>query len=65
MCNEFYLYWTETTKDNKLRWEKETAFDVSRRIANWHRNDLKFRSEESSDTGDDLINNVMAKIGKK
>ena len=65
MCNEFYLYWTETTKDNKLRWEKETAFDVSRRISNWHRNEQKFRSEESSVSGDELINNVMAKIGKK
>jgi len=65
MCNEFYLYWTETTKDNKLRWEKETEFDVSRRISNWHRNEQKFRSEESSVSGDELINNVMAKIGKK
>jgi DNA-binding transcriptional regulator YhcF (GntR family) len=65
MCNEFYQYWTETTKDNKLRWEKETAFDVSRRLSNWQRNGLKFKSDESSVSGDELINNVMAKIGKK
>lgn len=63
LCNDFYLYWTETTKDNKLRWEKETAFDVSRRLANWKKNDIKFSSSDAS-SGDDLMNNVMAKIKK-
>ena len=63
LCNDFYLYWTETTKDNKLRWEKETAFDVSRRLANWKKNDIKFSSSDAS-SGDELMNNVMAKIKK-
>jgi hypothetical protein len=63
LCNDFYLYWTETTKDNKLRWEKETAFDVSRRLANWKKNDIKFASSDAQ-SGDDLMNNVMAKIKK-
>ncbi len=63
MCNEFYLYWTETTRDNKLRWEKETAFDVSRRLSNWNRNQIKFNAEDS--TQDDLMNNVLNKLKKK
>ena len=63
LCNDFYHYWIETTKDNKLRWEKETAFDVSRRLANWKKNDIKFSSNDAS-TGDDLMQNVMAKIKK-
>ena len=65
MCNEFYLYWTETTKDNKLRWEKETAFDVSRRLGNWKRNEKAFNNDSGVVSGDDLMNNVLAKIGKK
>jgi ribosomal protein S25 len=63
MCNEFYLYWTETTRDNKLRWEKETAFDISRRLSNWNRNQIKFNAEDS--TQDDLMNNVLNKLKKK
>jgi len=62
MCNEFYLYWTETTKDNKLRWEKETAFDISRRLANWNRNQIKFKNDFES--GNDVMNNVLLKIKK-
>jgi hypothetical protein len=65
MCNEFYLYWTETTKDNKLRWEKETAFDISRRLANWKKNEKVFNKDTAMATGEDLMKNVLAKIGKK
>lgn len=65
MCNEFYLYWTEPTRDNKLRWEKETAFDISRRLGNWKKNDVKFGSSGADSGGDDLMQNVLAKIGKK
>lgn len=64
MCNDFYLYWVETTKDNKLRWEKETAFDVSRRLANWHRNEQKFNNTSDGSNADDLMNNVLSKIQK-
>ena len=63
LCNEFYLYWTETTKDNKLRWEKEIAFDISRRLSNWHRNQIKFSND--SESGNDVMNNVLSKINKK
>ena len=65
LCNEFYLYWTETTKDNKLRWEKETAFDIPRRLGNWQKNAKAFNNDSGMASGDDLMNNVMAKIGKK
>lgn len=38
MLNAFYLYWTERgEQDRKMRFEKETVFDVVLRLATWHR----------------------------
>jgi hypothetical protein len=43
MLNDFYDYWTETKPNSKLiRWEREKAFDMSRRLDYWSRNDGKF-----------------------
>jgi hypothetical protein len=61
MLNEFYLYWTEHgTNDKKMRFEKQTSFDVSRRLNNWLKNSVKFDTKES--VNDDYMNHVMKQI---
>lgn len=41
--NRFVKYWLErSAKGRKFRFEKETAFDVKKRIATWERNEKKF-----------------------
>ena len=43
MLNEFYAYWTEHgSNDRKMRFEKEKAFGVERRLMNWDKNKNKF-----------------------
>ena len=43
MLNDFYLYWTEHgPSDRKLRFEKEKAFGIERRLINWDKNKDKF-----------------------
>ena len=43
ILNDFYDYWTETKPNSKLiRWEREKAFDMARRLDYWSRNDGKF-----------------------
>lgn len=43
MLNEFYAYWTEHgDNDRKMRFEKEKAFGVERRLINWDKNKNKF-----------------------
>ena len=45
MLNEFYLYWTEHgSKDHKMRFEKEKAFGIERRLQTWQQNKNKFGS---------------------
>lgn len=42
LLNDFYFYWTETKPNSKLlRWEREKAFDINRRLDYWSRNDKK------------------------
>lgn len=42
-CNNFFLYWTEPNKSKtKLRYEMEKTWDISRRLANWARNEKNF-----------------------
>mgnify|MGYP000856260872 CR=1 FL=1 len=43
-CNNFFLYWTEPNKSKtKLRYEMEKTWDISRRLANWARNEKNFK----------------------
>lgn len=43
MLNEFYAYWTEHgPTDRKMRFEKEKAFGIERRLINWDKNKNKF-----------------------
>ena len=61
MLNEFYLYWTEHgTNDKKMRFEKQTSFDVSRRLNNWLKNSVKFDNKEV--VNDDYMNHVYKQI---
>lgn len=40
----FISYWTEKgIKDNKMRFEKETSFDITRRLATWIKNNDKWQ----------------------
>jgi hypothetical protein len=61
ILNEFYLYWTEHgVNDKKMRFEKQTSFEVSRRLNNWLKNSAKFDAKES--VNDDYMNHVMKQI---
>lgn len=42
-CQNFFQYWTEPNKSKtKLRYEMEKTWDISRRLANWARNEKSF-----------------------
>lgn len=61
MLNDFYLYWTEHgVNDKKMRFEKQTSFDVSRRLNNWLKNSVKFDNKEV--VNDDYMNHVYKQI---
>lgn len=53
MVREFFDYWTEANEDGrKMRFEKEKTFDISRRLARWHKNNLgKNNNTSKSDIG--------------
>lgn len=49
MRHEFYEYWTEKSDGAKLmRFEKQAAFEISKRLKTWERNQHKFTFKESS-----------------
>jgi len=64
MCNEFFLYWTETSfNSDKMRFEMEKAFDMKRRLGTWEKNQNKFQKPDSRpDDSNDLYANVMKQI---
>lgn len=50
MLNDFYGYWTEHgEKDKKFRAEKQTSFNIERRLETWKRNDVKFNYKPKTD----------------
>lgn len=50
MLNDFYSYWTEHgEKDKKFRAEKQTSFNIERRLETWKRNDAKFNTKQKTD----------------
>ena len=51
MINEFYAYWTEQTqnKNPKLKFELETTWSISRRLALWKKNDDKFNPKQQEE----------------
>lgn len=64
MCNDFYLYWTETSlNSDKMRFEMEKAFDMKRRLSTWEKNQNKYQKPASRpDDSNDLYANVMKQI---
>jgi hypothetical protein len=48
--NDFYGYWTEKGEnDRKMRFEKQTSFDVKRRLTTWTKNDFNKKKEVTPD----------------
>lgn len=49
MIREFFNYWTEANENGqKMRFEKEKTFDISRRLARWHNNNYNKQSTKTS-----------------
>lgn len=42
MINDFCDYWTESSNGKKMRFEYEKTFDIKRRLARWHKNEIAF-----------------------
>lgn len=50
LLNEFYFYWAETKPNSKLlRWEREKAFDVERRLGTWVRRKDNYKQPTKSE----------------
>jgi len=48
--NEFFLYWTEhSINDKKMRFEKEKSFGIERRLATWMKNKEKFAVKDGKE----------------
>lgn len=73
MLMDFYEYWTEHgINDRKMRFEKEKSFGLSRRLATWHRNQLKYEANRKnnsnrfeSDTTRRTIENFRQRVEQK
>lgn len=50
MLKDFFEYWSESgDKQKKLRFEKQTVFDISRRLKTWSNNQKNFRGKSERD----------------
>lgn len=50
MMNDFYLFWSETTLNNKkLKFELQKTFSIEHRLRTWKKNSIKFGNEYSVD----------------
>lgn len=50
MIREFFNYWTECNENGaKMRFEKEKVFDIARRLARWHKNNMEKSASKPSD----------------
>jgi len=48
LLKDFYLYWTEkNTNGKKMRFEMQKTFDISRRLAKWHKNEMEWKKEKN------------------
>ena len=62
MLKNFSDYWTEKSpRGNKMRFEKEKVFDVSRRLATWSRNNFT-NANQPTKSDDTLLNNIKNKL---
>jgi len=52
MLRAFYDYWTEAgPKAKKLRFEKQSAFEIEKRLATWARRDKDYQGQQSRSKG--------------
>lgn len=52
MVRAFYDYWTEKTYGGrKMRFEKQQAFEISKRLATWKKHDLSYANRDNTRIG--------------
>lgn len=52
MVRAFYDYWTEKTYGGrKMRFEKQPAFEISKRLATWQKHDLSYANRDNTRIG--------------
>lgn len=55
LLKDFFEHWTEAgPKAKKMRFEKEKAFDINRRLKTWARNEKKWNTGNTKSTEQDL-----------
>lgn len=67
LLEDFSDYWTETSENsNKMRFEKEKTWDLSRRLKRWKRNDFNNYDKNNSNDSDRInkIKENMVQQGK-
>ena len=64
LLNEFFAYWTEPTPDGKMRYEKQSAFAIDRRLGTWARNQIKFDNESNKESDQGLTDYLKNKAKK-
>jgi len=63
MCNDFINYWTECNRSgNKMKYEMQKTFDVSRRLSRWAKNEKKWSNKSKLDSQVDVYNNVKSML---
>ncbi len=60
---KFYEYWSEHgTRDKKMRFEKQTSFNIKRRLGTWFENDKKFNNGTSTKFKNESVNQYDKKL---
>ena len=60
LMNEFYSYWTEHgVNDNKMRFEKQTSFDISRRLGTFKKNEVKYNKSNGTLTAAEKLDKEL------
>lgn len=66
LLNDFYLYWSETTLNNKkMKYELEKTFSLERRLNTWKSRSVVYDKPKQLKSNDELYyENVMKQLGK-
>lgn len=66
LLNDFYLYWSETTLNNKkMKYELEKTFSLERRLNTWKSRSVVYDKTKQLKSNDELYyENVMKQLGK-
>jgi len=64
LLNDFFAYWTEPTPDGKMRYEKQKAFAIDRRLGTWAKNQIKFDKEQNKESDQGLTEYIKNKAKK-